>query len=42
MEKLIKEHRRRFGDFEVIEFVDIEEIERLRQKIDVDAPIALH
>ncbi len=42
MEKLIKEHRSRFGDFEIIEFVDIGEIERLRQKIDVEAPIALH
>src|SRR5690606_29549625 len=42
MEKLMKEHRKRFGRFEVIEFVDEAEIERLRAKTDVAAPLTLH
>ncbi len=42
MDKLIKEHRSRFGDFEVIEFVDTDEIARLQQQLDVTAPISLH
>ncbi len=42
MEKLLQEHRKRFGEFEVIEFVDPAEIERLRAQIDVDVPLQLH
>jgi hypothetical protein len=42
VEKLIQEHRRRFGDFEAIEFVDEQEVERLRDQIDVDVPMELH
>jgi len=42
MEKLMQEHRKRFGRFEVIEFVDETEIERLRAKTDVAAPLTLH
>ena len=42
MEKLIQEHRRRFGDFEAIDFVDEKEVERLRDQIDVDVPMELH
>ena len=42
MDKLMQEHRKRFGDFEVIEFVDVAEIERLRAKTDVPAPLTLH
>ena len=41
MNKLMQEHRKRFGDFEVIEFVDTGEIERLRAK-EVDVPVQLH
>jgi len=41
MTKLIQDHRRRLGDFEVIEFVDEGEIERLRAAIDVDVPVRL-
>ncbi len=41
MDKLIQDHRKRFGDFEVIEFVDTDEIERLRRKLDVDVPLNL-
>jgi hypothetical protein len=40
--KLIQEHRQRFGEFEVIEFVDEQEIARLRNAIDVDVPLELH
>ena len=42
MKKLIEEHRKRFGEFEVIEFVDEQQLERLRRQIDVDVPLALH
>lgn len=42
MKKLIEEHRKRFGEFEVIEFVDTERIERLRRKLDVPVPVTLH
>jgi hypothetical protein len=40
--KLIQEHRKRFGEFEVVDFVDTGEIERLRREIDVDVPLELH
>lgn len=42
MNKLMQEHRKRFGDFEVIEFVDEAEIAKLRARTDVDAPLTLH
>jgi len=42
VKKLIEEHRKRFGEFEVIEFVDEQQLERLRRQIDVDVPLALH
>ncbi len=42
MDKLISDHRKRFGDFEVIEFVDTDEIERLRARTDVAAPLTLN
>lgn len=42
MKKLIEDHRKRFGEFEVVDFVDTDEIERLRTHLDVDAPLALH
>jgi hypothetical protein len=42
VEKLIQEHRRRIGDFEVIEFVDEGEIERLRSRLDLPVPVDLH
>jgi hypothetical protein len=40
--RLMQEHRKRFGDFEVIEFVDDQEITRLREKTDVAAPLTLN
>jgi hypothetical protein len=42
MEKLIQEHRRRIGDFEVIEFADEQEVARLRSRLDVPVPVELH
>lgn len=42
MQKLIEDHRKRFGQFEVIEFVDETEIARLREKTDVSAPLTLN
>ena len=39
MKKLMEEHRKRFGDFEVIDFVDEAEIQSLRSHTDVDAPL---
>jgi hypothetical protein len=42
MDKLLQDHRKRFGEFEVIEFVDTAEIERLRGQIEVDVPMQLH
>jgi P-aminobenzoate N-oxygenase AurF len=42
VDKLIQDHRKRFGEFEVIDFVDESEIEKLRAQIDVDVPVELH
>ena len=42
MRKLLEEHRKRFGAFEVIDFVDEAEIERLRAKIDTGVPLDIH
>jgi hypothetical protein len=42
MKKLMTDHRHKFGNFEVIEFVDEGEIKRLRDQINVDAPLELH
>lgn len=42
MRKLLEEHRRRFGDFEVIDFVDEAEVQRLRDRIDTDVPLSVH
>ncbi len=42
MKKLIEEHRKRFGEFEVIDYVDPTVPERLREQIDIDVPMELH
>jgi hypothetical protein len=41
-EKILADHRRQLGDFEVVDFVDEKEIAALRSKIDVDVPVDLH
>jgi hypothetical protein len=42
MDTILSDHRRKIGDFEVVEFVDEGEIAGLRQKLDVDVPLDLH
>lgn len=42
MEKILSGHRRMFGDFEAVDFIDETEIQTLRQQIDVDVPVDLH
>jgi hypothetical protein len=42
MEKILADHRRMLGDFELVEFVDEEEIAALRAKTDVAVPLELH
>jgi len=42
MNRILEDHRRKIGDFEVVEFVDEAEIRGLRDKIDVDVPLDLH
>jgi len=40
--KILSDHRRAFGDFEAVDFVNEHEVEQLRRKLDVDVPIDLH
>jgi hypothetical protein len=40
--KLMKEHRKMYDDFEVIDFVDPKVTQSLRDQIDVDCPVELH
>jgi hypothetical protein len=41
VKKLMDDHRKRFGSFEAIDFVDVDEIARLRAQTDVAAPVTL-
>jgi hypothetical protein len=42
MEKILAAHRRQLGNFEVVDVIDENEIAKLRERIDVDAPINVH
>jgi hypothetical protein len=42
LNKILPDHRRPFGDFDALDFVDEREITALRGKIDVDVPLDLH
>jgi len=42
VKKLMEDHRKLFGSFEVIDFVDESEIQALRAQTDVDAPLDVH
>jgi hypothetical protein len=42
MDPLLAEQRRHIGDFQVVDFVDEEQIAGLRKKLDVDVPLELH
>ena len=42
MDKILAEHRRQLGDFEIVDVVDESQIAALRNRIDVDAPVNVH
>lgn len=42
IERILAEHRKQLGDFEVIDLVDPQKIEAIRGKLDVDVPMDLH
>ena len=42
MKKLIADHRRRLGNFELVDFVDTDEIERIRAHLRVDTPTSVN
>jgi len=41
-EKILAEHRRDIGGFEIVDIVDEQQIANLRSKLDVDVPLDLH
>jgi len=40
--RILGDHRRSFGEFDAVDFVDEQEVAALRGKIDVDVPLDLH
>jgi len=40
--KILSDHRRPFGDFETVDFVDEHEVAGLRSRLDFDVPLDLH
>ena len=40
--KILSDHRKPFGEFEAVDFVDEKEVARLRSQLDVDVPLDLH
>jgi len=40
--KILSDHRKAFGEFEAVDFVDDREVARLRSRLDVDVPLDLH
>ena len=40
--KILADHRRAFGEFETVDFVDEDEVAGLRRRLDVDVPLDLH
>ncbi len=42
MKKLMEEQRIKFGEFEVIDFVDPKQTQALREQLDVEVPLELH
>ncbi|MCZ6463960.1 MAG: ferritin-like domain-containing protein [Proteobacteria bacterium] len=42
MGKILSGQRKQWGDFEVVDFVDEQEIQRLRDQLDVDTPMNVH
>ncbi len=42
MDKILADHRKQLGNFEIIDWVDESELTRLRDQLDVQAPVELH
>ena len=42
MDKILADHRRQIGNFEVIDWVDEGELSQLREKLDIDCPVELN
>ncbi|MEM9174085.1 MAG: ferritin-like domain-containing protein [Myxococcota bacterium] len=42
MDKILSEHRKQIGDFEVIDFEDEAIVQGMRSRVDVDVPVDLH
>ncbi len=42
MEKLLSDHRRKIGNFEIVDFQDEAVIQGVRSRVDVDVPVDLH
>jgi hypothetical protein len=42
VKRLLEDHRKRFGEFDAIDFVDVDEIARMRAQIDTPVPLELH
>jgi len=42
MKTLMTDHRRSFGDYEVIDIVDTDQIERMRREVSSDVPLTVH
>jgi len=40
--KILSDHRKAFGEFEAVDFVDDREVAQLRSRLDVDVPLDLH
>ena len=40
--KILSDHRKPFGEFEALDFVDDREVAQLRSKLDVEVPLDLH
>lgn len=41
-EKILAEHRKKLGEFEVVDIIDPQQIEAIRGKVDIDVPMDLH
>lgn len=42
VQKILSDHRRTYGEFEAVDFIDEQEVAQLRSKLDVDVPMELH
>ena len=40
--RILSDHRKAFGEFEAVDFVDDREVAQLRSRLDVDVPLDLH